>query len=158
MKKMKIKNKEYIKKVIAWTLLIIWLIVIFSFSNQNGDDSGNLSQMVLDFLTKVLNINFNNDIGSFIVRKSAHFFEYFVLGSLIFNVLIKYFKVSTKLIIISLLMGAFYSLTDETHQMFVAGRAFKVLDIFIDSIGALAGSFILYLFTYKRKYKEGIKK
>ena len=36
-----------IKKISAILLVFIWMILIFSFSNQNGDDSQGLSDQVI---------------------------------------------------------------------------------------------------------------
>ncbi len=43
------------------------------------------------------------------------------------------------------LFVSFYGLSDEVHQMFVVGRESSLGDLFADTIGAMAGSFI-YVF------------
>ena len=43
----------------------------------------------------------------------------------------------------------FYATTDEFHQLFVPGRTGRLLDIGIDSCGALLGSLILLFFVYR---------
>ena len=66
------------KKAISWILLFFWLILIFTFSNQTGSVSTGLSDQVLSFLPKFI----DSELLSFIVRKCAHFFEYFILAIL----------------------------------------------------------------------------
>jgi VanZ family protein len=39
----------------------------------------------------------------------------------------------------SLLLAIFYAVTDEYHQTLVSGRSGKILDVGIDSLGAISG-------------------
>ena len=52
----------------------------------------------------------------------------------------------------------FYANTDEFHQLFVPGRTGRLLDIGIDSCGALLGSLILLFFVYRADQREVAKK
>lgn len=81
----------------------------------------------------------------FLIRKSAHIFEYFVLGILMLNVLRYYCKPSFKLVILSAMLCILYACTDEIHQLFVPARTGKIIDVFIDSIGIILGSCFFYL-------------
>ncbi len=86
-------------------------------------------------------------ISNFIVRKSAHFIEYMVLGILFF----KSFHYHEKLKVVmltSFLCGLGYSISDEIHQIFVPGRTAKIMDVLIDSTGLASGLFLILLFTY----------
>ena len=48
---------------------------------------------------------------------------------------------------ITLAFIALYGLSDEIHQLFVVGRNFDVLDLFVDTIGGLSGCLIMsYLY------------
>lgn len=42
------------KKLIAWLSFIVWLLVIFFFSNQNGEASSSLSGGILNSLKAVI--------------------------------------------------------------------------------------------------------
>lgn len=62
---------------------LLWMLVIFLFSAQPGDDSSEMSGMVV----KLLNVLFQGNQlwvshASFIVRKCAHMSEYAVLSML----------------------------------------------------------------------------
>ena len=73
------------------------------------------------------------------VRKSAHIFLYFVLGILIANLLASY-KLKSKFVYVYSLMLVFvYAVTDEIHQLFVAGRSGEGRDVLIDSIAGALG-------------------
>ena len=56
------------------------------------------------------------------------------------------------------LFAAAYAVIDECHQLFVPGRAGRLLDIGIDSAGALTGLLILFgiysLYEIRRKKEE----
>ena len=85
--------KTYWKFIFKILAIIIWLITIFKFSSQASSESLDLSNK---FMYKVVSILENKELSkekkeqlskkyTLYVRKSAHFFLYFVLGILIFN-------------------------------------------------------------------------
>ena len=79
--------KKYCKKRILFALLVIvWMVTIFCFSNENGETSQGTSDIITN---AIININEglekNREIISFCVRKLAHFSIYFVGGILLFE-------------------------------------------------------------------------
>ncbi len=44
--------------------------------------------------------------------------------------------------LLAILAAALYAASDETHQLFVAGRSGRVTDVMIDSAGAILGVLI----------------
>lgn len=134
------------KKIIKIILVIIWMIVIFSFSNQKAVDSTKLSDgFIRNTISKVINDDRPETISKFVtpVRKSAHFLEYLVLGLLVMNC----FNIDKKYMLYSLIICLLYSISDEVHQIFVPGRSCEALDVVIDT----TGSFIGILCNYKYK-------
>ena len=73
----------------------------------------------------------------FLVRKSAHFMEYTMLG-LILMLTARTFLTSHQKSA-ALLTGAVYAALDEFHQYFVPGRACQVRDVLIDYSGIVTG-------------------
>ena len=64
------------KKIVKLLFIIIWLLVIFLFSNQDGSTSTSLTNGILEkYLFFV-----DSDIFFMIIRKMAHITEYFILG------------------------------------------------------------------------------
>lgn len=161
------KNVNYLKKIIVWILMILWMLIIFIFSSQNSEDSSKLSRGFLrNFILWFLPENIDGDIVDFleyILRKCAHMTEYAVLGILISIQLRLYhvFKAEWKKIWIAVFLVMIYASTDEFHQLFVGGRSGQVTDVLIDTCGGIAGAFIIYL-IYKlrntRKTENGGKK
>ena len=120
--------------------MILVCIVIFLFSNQAGEESSKIS----------------NDL---IVRKMGHFSEYMILGFFSFSYLSNIFmKVNShrnykKTAILSQIFSGLYASSDEFHQTFVVGRDGNVIDVLIDSSGALVGiiiSSIIYFLIIKK--------
>ena len=134
------------KKMIKTFLWIFWLILIYYFSSQNGSESGFLSNSILIKIADILKIN---DVDSFIktfsvlIRKTAHFVEYFMLFILTYECL-KDYKIR-KVLIVSLLFCILWAFFDEFHQLFVDGRCGQIKDVLIDSFG----SFTSLLFWHR---------
>ncbi len=137
------------KRVIYFLLILIWMCLIFGFSSQNGDDSKALSniftnRVVADFFkgkeeSELREIH--NSI-SFIVRKIAHFSIYFLGGVLIFG-FINTFDLSLRnKIILTIIFGFLYAMTDELHQKFVNGRSGELRDVLIDTSGIIIATFV----------------
>lgn len=153
-----------VKRIVYTALLILWMLIIFLFSNQNGVSSQATSDgfmsNILSVMTDITNqeITEENRIDiinntSFIVRKTAHFMVYFILGIFAYLTLNSYFI--PKSILYSIIFCVIYAITDEVHQTFLEGRAFKLLDIFIDTCGSISGVLLL---VYKDKLLTNVKK
>lgn len=143
-------------------ILILWMGVIFTFSNQNAEVSENVSDgftsKVVDTVATVKkdeSIKENKkeiiEDSRFFIRKTAHFFLYLVLGILIYLNVKDVKKINP--IIISLMFCILYACSDEIHQMFINERTAKVLDILIDTTGSLTGILLIYLFSSKKRKK-----
>jgi VanZ family protein len=129
------KNK---RKVIYWSLLIIWMIIIFVMSNQPANISDSQSIGLLDLLSKI-GINVNGvfgDFANFVVRKCAHFCEYMILALLTLNLLKLYFDMK-QVVIMTIIFVFLYACSDEIHQLFVPGREGAIRDVIIDTCGGI---------------------
>ena len=136
------------KKRISIILVVIWMILIFIMSSFNSTESSNQSGFIVDIIANIFNIN-NLNILSLIIRKLAHFTEYFILGLLVYNMIYNHNKKTYIAIIICIL----YATSDELHQILVPGRSCQLLDITIDSIGSLLGIYLLFIFFKIKKAK-----
>ncbi len=124
--------------IIGWIALLFWMGLIFYMSNQPGDVSTKQSGLVLK-LFQMIGIDLNKELGelaTFVVRKAAHFTEYFILHLLAINVMKYYFNIK-KAILYAFIFSVFYACTDEIHQYFIPGRTMAFKDVLIDSSGAL---------------------
>ena len=74
-----------------------------------------------------------------IVRKMAHFCEYTLEGFLLMLCMRVYSRHPLRHITVPMLGGVLTALTDETIQLYSPGRSSQVTDVWLDSVGVLAG-------------------
>lgn len=143
------KNLMMIKKrkIISIILVIIWMIVIFIMSSFTASESSGQSNFIVELIVSIFKFN-NIELISLIVRKLAHFIEYFILGLLVFN-MIRYYD---KSIYIAIMICVLYAISDEIHQLFVVGRSCQIIDMMIDSIGSFSGIILFKLLIKKYKF------
>ena len=147
------KHKQFVYLGVA----IFWMLLIFSFSSQNGTTSGGLSTKVLQTLGDFFRVDIVNsdyyETFQLLIRKGAHMFEYFMLA--IWLYLFWYhttFKDQAR--IFAFLSSFLYACTDEVHQLFIADRAGQVQDVLIDTTGIVVAMLlfpILHHHLYHRK-------
>lgn len=143
-----------VKKILSIILVVIWMSVIFSFSSQQGEGSGNTSRKVCEIVIDVVDIrNKYTDIQKEqiitilepVIRKVAHYTIYLVGGILISNCIYRFYNKDNKLILLSTIIGVGYAISDEVHQLMVAGRNGKINDVIIDSLGIMTGIMLFLL-------------
>lgn len=150
---------QIIKRIVYAVLIILWMITIFEFSNQNGDTSQGTSDVITD---KIIEINNNlenkRDQVSFCVRKLAHFSIYLIGGILAFGFFDTYFLQKKYVITFALMFGIVYASLDEFHQSFISGRSAQIRDVCIDTCGVITGEIIsCFVKKHKKLLKEDIK-
>lgn len=143
------------QKIHFWFSVAI-MLVIFLHSAMPSDLSAQESGVIVAFLMERMNTLFGGDrkLITFIVRKSAHFLEYAVLGFSLCLTADDFENIyeerrsadaarsgepALRRTIIPWLIGTAYAVTDEIHQMFVPGRSCELRDVAIDSCGLAAG-------------------
>ena len=146
------------KRLTSWLAVAVWMTVIFLFSAQTGDDSGDTSGRILRLAMKLLYWNFEAfssqqqerlmAVWSVIIRKGAHFTEFAVLGALLSNALHTYELSKKPRWLLPVGIGALYAVSDEIHQYFVPERACCLLDIGIDTTGVIFGTVVFYWMIY----------
>ena len=158
------------KKLYIFLTLIAVLAVatmIFIFSAQKAEASSEASSAITDSFLGITLPRFGNlseeslahlkHITEILIRKAAHFSEFAALGFFVYLHFGLYVKKSTWLL--SWVTSTVYAASDEIHQFFVAGRSPGIVDVLIDSMGALFGIAVMALIMYlaNKKRKRGIK-
>jgi VanZ family protein len=118
----------FLKKIQPFFPAFIWMVVIFYFSSR--PDLPRNQFYLLDFLMK----------------KSAHVIEYFILTILLAKGL--GLKKSPQSVIYALI----YAFSDEIHQLFVPGRTGMLRDVLVDSIGISLALISIIMFPLWRKF------
>ena len=159
------KNK--IKIIVSWLLVILWMLVIFTFSHMSGNQSDSKSKGIIDNVVELtIQIAYKIEIidekpteeqitqiveilnGPF--RKWMHMTVYLILALLVVNAL-KVSNVKLNLAyLLAFIICFIYACTDELHQTFIADRSGEFKDVLIDSFGSLIGILFYYL-TLKTK-------
>lgn len=153
-------------RAVAAILLICWMTVIFCFSSQPAKQSTETSEGFVTAAITVFYPEFDDmpvgtqksitDEFTFIVRKAAHFSEYFILGILTFLNLIAFKKHGVlRLSVVGSAFCILYAASDEMHQLSVAGRACRFSDVLLDSAGAVTAVILSALvFSLKKKIRN----
>ncbi len=152
------------KIIISWLLVIIWMSIIFIFSNMDTNESndkskGTISQVIedtvhttngmgitdkhpsnekIDTIAEKLNVPF---------RKCMHASVYLILAILLISSLKTIGITNKKTIFLTVLLCFIYACTDEFHQTFVEGRTGQFSDVLIDTVGSIIGCGIHILFS-----------
>lgn len=141
-------------KIIKHILLILWCLLIFFFSNENGEVSAGRSQSITNntitayekvFDKEVKNRKKVHDNLEVVIRKTTHFGLYFILGVLTFLCLKEYNLDLRKQIIYSVIFCFLYAVSDEVHQIFTSDRGPRALDVLIDTLGSTTSITIISL-------------
>ena len=117
-----------------WRIIfpIVIAIIIWHFSSQSAEVSGQLSQNVANSM----------GISDILARKLAHFVLFALLG---FS-LACFFKgrepnafPTHSLVLYPILIATVYGAIDEVHQITVMGRDSQISDVVIDTLAGIAG-------------------
>lgn len=142
--------------------------IIFSFSAQTGDislkTSGKIETQIADVMQNQNWIQTENeeewkDTITFIVRKTAHFTIYTILGISLMGVIGTFEGTYNKkqLWMMAVGIGIVYAMSDELHQKFVSERSAEWRDVGIDTIGVILGTSIMQGIHRFRKNRENKK-
>ena len=145
---MEILKNDKLIQIIKLVFVIIWMIIVFCFSNEAGEKSKNTSGRLTEKVVDIIASHTNADEKTKtemkekiepITRKIAHYTLYTIGGILILNYINTYNITKSKKIIASTITGAAYAGTDELHQLFTDGRSASIIDIGIDTLGIITG-------------------
>ncbi|MBO5478787.1 MAG: VanZ family protein [Clostridia bacterium] len=154
-----------VKKVVSIILVIVWMSIVFSFSNQQGESSGNTSRKVSEIIVNI--IDFQNKYTDEqkeglvktiepVIRKLAHYTIYAIGGIIIANCVYQFYNKEKTLIGISTIIGVLYAVSDELHQLMVDGRSGNIKDVIIDSLGIITG--IIFFLLVKEIISKVVNK
>lgn len=148
---MKKIDTKIIIKIIGITLILIWMITVFIFSNEKATESKVTSRKVTIAIVQAISGKDISDNEKLlvsvdkIVRKLAHYTLYTVGGVLIISFAYTMDKTQKEKILYSLAFGICFVITDEVHQLFVPGRTGRLLDVGIDTLGIITGILIFLI-------------
>jgi VanZ family protein len=139
-----------------WWPAILWAVLISSFSTETFTTE-NTSRVIIPVLRWFLPHAMPETLSLIhhVIRKSAHFTEYFILSLLLLHALSagsRDFGLRWALIVILIVAG--YAALDEFHQSFVPGRGAAVTDVMLDTSGGAAAQLLVALLVLWRGVRK----
>ena len=156
-------------KPLSFLPAILMMCLIYHFSAQTGEVSGNLSYKVSYEIVEIKNEVMNTGKGDeelsaeahhieYYVRKAAHMTEYFLLAIAISFPLYVYKVRGFWLMLLAGIVCVGFAGMDEYHQSFVANRGPSLRDVGIDSIGAFIGILLVQAFCWSTLHNPDKKR
>lgn len=161
-------QKRRLVLVIALFLLTVSVIALsWYFSgqdvNQSNEESKFVAQVIENIIAQHFPVNHNDSFWritfNMLLRKFAHFMEYYIIGAVICTTL----NVLTRRVFISSLSSGIICIVlafaDEYRQRFSQGRTPRIFDVKVDTCGALLGillitvAFIIYRYIQRLKLR-----
>lgn len=132
-------------------LSVAMVLFIWGNSLVPGTGSGSLSLAVVEALRGALHAAGlpNGWVTNLLVRKTAHFTEYAVLGVVVSSALLAGGPLRGRRLLVAAAVLMLVPSIDETIQLFVPGRCGAVTDVMIDCCGGATGTFI------RTRFKRG---
>jgi len=143
-----------------WWPALVWAAVIawFSTGTFTSENTGKIIIPVLHWILPALPRETLVVIHG-LIRKTAHFVEYFVLSLLILRGLRAGRKEAhLRWAVAAVLLAVAYAALDEFHQSFVPGRTAAVSDVLLDSTGGAAAQAVAaltFLLGEVRRKRQG---
>lgn len=138
--------KKIILRIVLLISIILTSLIIFEFSNQNANDSKEVSGKITEKIVSIFySVKLDKNRVESIVRKIAHYSIYTLLGIEIMSFISTFTIKEFDRISFALIAGMIYAMIDEIHQAFIPGRGALITDVMLDSLGVMTGIFICLL-------------
>jgi VanZ family protein len=131
----KFSNTVWEKVLRYWAPALVYAAAIFYYSSLSKPDE-ELPAFVRDLSDKLL-----------------HFAEYGILGALWYRAFrwASGPRIATSAVLLAVVAGSIYGITDEVHQAFVPMRETSVFDWTADTVGSLIGAWGLSWIEQRRR-------
>jgi VanZ family protein len=137
----------------SWWPALLWACIIFSLSTDSFSPEHTASILFPFFHWMMPALTLDQfEPMHHVIRKSAHFVEYFIFCVLLFRG-VRAGRLGWRWTwgLAALSIAAGYSALDEVHQAFVASRTASPWDSLLDSAGAFVATVALFLWFRFRK-------
>ena len=146
------------ESVVQWAEVVAWMVLILSLSGDSFQSSRTLIALQYWVAFFDLPISTTNLVLLHgVLRKSAHFGEFFVLGILLYRALSgKLATFRVKVACWVMILGLLLALADEFGQVFANHRTPSIRDSALDFAGVIASQlWILFRFALSRGVVTG---
>lgn len=136
-------NNYLSDKIKNWWPVAAWMSLIFLFSTElfSGANTSSFLRPLLSSLFPAMTAD-QIDTVHLTMRKLGHWSEYFMLAVLIARALNAKPQRQSQLrrTAGAIAIATLYAVSDEWHQSFVPSRSASIVDVLIDSCGAITGA------------------
>ncbi|MBQ6153177.1 MAG: VanZ family protein [Ruminococcus sp.] len=143
------KIVKRIARVVFPVLSVLMITFIFYQSSMDADassvESGSLLEMINGFLSS---LGISPFVSDHLIRKAAHFSEYFILGTLLFASMKVWLSKDVLILTYPAGAGLLVALSDEFIQTFSNGRSSEFKDVLLDLAGVLTAIVALYFLLW----------
>lgn len=140
------RKRNLTAAVLFWIAAIAWAMVLFVFSGQNANESGQLSRRVTEIVFRIFpNIPLRFEDLHFLIRKTAHFCIFALEGFLLGGAMILSFNPHWLGGLLAAAGCSAMAALNEYHQSFFEGRSCELRDMIIDSAGSVTGVIVITL-------------
>jgi VanZ family protein len=134
----------------SWWPALLWAVVISAFST-GAFTAEHTSRIIIPILHWLLPGAYPETLAMLhgLIRKSAHFVEYFILSLLVLRGIRagrKENHLGWAFVAVGIVAG--YAALDEFHQSFVPGRTAAVADVLLDTGGGVAAQLVAALVMF----------
>lgn len=147
------KRRRQAVTIIAALLLSLLYSIIFSFSGQDGEESGSMSLTIsekcVEFVNSISGKQWSQAVIDGLaaglehpIRKLAHFLEYACMGVLVYCMWRPWRKRGRGLYFLTVLWVFVSAAGDEIHQLFIPDRYGSFADVLLDTFGGGFGLLI----------------
>ncbi|MBQ6395138.1 MAG: VanZ family protein [Atopobiaceae bacterium] len=142
--------------IVRTVALLLWIGFIWTHSMESGAESDETSLFFVDWFEPLFTFLGIEGVAlqNHVIRKIAHFTEYFILGILAHGSIDAWFRSRSpeqgsavdgvRVPASACILGAAVAAIDETIQLFVPGRSGMLSDVLLDSSGVLCAVIILW--------------
>ena len=144
------------RRALLWgVLLMLNLALIWGNSLVSGAESGQMSGGIMEVVMNLLRIPAEySDTVHLLIRKMAHITEFACLSVLITWCLRRVKEKRVHQILLAVLISMAVALMDETIQLRTPDRGPSLVDVWIDTLGAVLGMTVAQLgYHLKKKNK-----
>jgi VanZ family protein len=142
-----VPTQSAVRRLSSWLPAIAWAILI-SWASTDVFSASHTSRYILPALHWLIPHASAETLERlhFLIRKSAHFTEYFVFSFFLLRAVRgEHRGWQIRWAITALAIAAGYSALDEFHQSFVPSRTASPWDSLLDTTGAATAQFVLWL-------------
>lgn len=163
-----LSKKQKVFAISAHIAVVVWMLVIYNFSAQPGEESadlsGGVSHLFMTLWNQIFGLGWDEakvlamtEIWDYPIRKLAHMTEFGILAILMYITLRYYAKIKTtgQRLLAAWIGAVCYAATDEFHQLFVEGRSGNLFDVCVDATGAAIALLVIYII--KRSFHGRIR-